>query len=90
MMIVRLSSRGRIVIPKNVRDRLGLRAGDALTVCCAGDEIRCRRAAPLPATRVGAVAGMLHGAVRATLGDAATEARIGAALVAADRAKESK
>jgi len=37
---------GRVVIPKTVRDRLGLRAGDALELQSEGDSVRLRPARP--------------------------------------------
>ncbi|WP_411845247.1 AbrB/MazE/SpoVT family DNA-binding domain-containing protein [Roseibacillus persicicus] len=35
---------GRLVVPKGVRDRLGLRAGDQLTMEVVGDRIELERA----------------------------------------------
>lgn len=38
-MVVRLSTKGQIVIPKEVRDRLGLEPGAEFTVSLEGDRI---------------------------------------------------
>jgi AbrB family looped-hinge helix DNA binding protein len=38
MLKVRLSSRGQLALPKEVRDQLGLDEGDCLTVRVQGDE----------------------------------------------------
>ncbi len=41
--IIRIGSRGQIVIPAAVRRRLGIRAGDRLTLVQSGDQIVLRR-----------------------------------------------
>ncbi len=43
MHTVRLSSGGRIVIPKAIRDRLGIHAGDELDVMVVRGAIQLRR-----------------------------------------------
>jgi AbrB family looped-hinge helix DNA binding protein len=43
MLKVRLSSRGQLALPKEVRDQLGLSEGTALTVRVEGDEVILRK-----------------------------------------------
>jgi len=45
MLRARLSSNGRITIPKTVRERLGFAEGDRLAVRVEGDEVILRKAA---------------------------------------------
>jgi AbrB family looped-hinge helix DNA binding protein len=40
--LARLSTRGRLVIPKDVRDRMGIKAGDVLSVQDQGDVVIVR------------------------------------------------
>ncbi len=42
----KLSGKGQIVIPKDVRDRMGLEIGDAFEVFERGDELVLRRGKP--------------------------------------------
>jgi AbrB family looped-hinge helix DNA binding protein len=44
MLKARLSSRGRLALPKQVRDQLGLAEGDCLCVRVEGDEVILRKA----------------------------------------------
>ncbi len=46
MLKARLSSRGQLAIPKEVRDQLGLGEGTCLTVRVEGDEVILRKAVP--------------------------------------------
>ena len=43
MLKVRLSSRGQLALPKEVRDQLGLSEGSSLTVRVEGDEVILRK-----------------------------------------------
>ena len=45
--IVKISSKGQITIPKELRDRLGLKAGDYLLVRAEGNEIKLRKIEPI-------------------------------------------
>ena len=42
-MRTKLSAKGQIVIPKSVRERMGLAIGDAFEVLARGDELVLRR-----------------------------------------------
>jgi len=44
MLKARLSSRGQLALPKEVRDQLGLGEGTCLTVRVEGDEVILRKA----------------------------------------------
>src|ERR1035441_7344064 len=44
MLKAHLSSRGRLALPKQVRDQLGLGEGDCLSVLVEGDEVILRKA----------------------------------------------
>ncbi|HMD98637.1 MAG TPA: AbrB/MazE/SpoVT family DNA-binding domain-containing protein [Terriglobia bacterium] len=44
MLSSRVSSRGQLVLPKEVREQLGLGEGDRLTVRVEGDEVILRKA----------------------------------------------
>ncbi len=45
--IVKVSSKGQVVIPRNVRARLGLKAGDYLLIELEGDEVKLRKIKPI-------------------------------------------
>lgn len=47
MVAGRLTSKGQITIPKEVRDRMGLKAGDKVEFFEEGDRTVVRRAVPL-------------------------------------------
>ena len=42
-LLVRLTSKGQMTIPQSVRENLGLKAGDYLTVLVDGDEVRLKK-----------------------------------------------
>ena len=44
MATTKVSERGQVVIPKAIRDKLGIRRGQMLEVDVAGDAIRMRQA----------------------------------------------
>lgn len=45
--LVRLTSKGQMTIPQSVREALGLKAGDYLTVLVEEDEIRLKKVQPV-------------------------------------------
>ena len=45
--IVKMSSKGQIVIPRDVRDKLGLNAGDYILIELDGYEVRLRKIKPI-------------------------------------------
>ena len=47
MSIVKVSSKGQVVIPKELRTKLGLKAGDYLLVELEGDEVKLRKIQPI-------------------------------------------
>ncbi|EDP74658.1 AbrB/MazE/SpoVT family DNA-binding domain-containing protein [Hydrogenivirga sp. 128-5-R1-1] len=55
--VVKISPRGRITIPKELRDRLGLKAGDYLLIRTEGDKVKLRKIEPIEK-----FAGILKGA----------------------------
>lgn len=57
---VTLSTKGQVVVPKAVRDRLGWRAGSRLEVEIRGDEVVLRVGSELPVTRVEDLYGCLR------------------------------
>lgn len=65
MDVTRLSSRGQVVVPKAVRDRLGLIAGQPLVVETEGEHLVLR---PLPADNGAAPAPPAREAWRALRG----------------------
>lgn len=59
MATTRLSSKGQLIIPKEVRDRHGWRAGTELEVEDQGGVVVLRRKKPWPPTRIEDVSGCL-------------------------------
>jgi AbrB family looped-hinge helix DNA binding protein len=59
MATTRLSSKGQLIIPKEVRDRHGWRAGTELEVEDQGGVVVLRRKKPWPPTRIEDVSGSL-------------------------------
>ncbi len=83
---VKVSSRGRIVIPKRLREAHGIGSGDQLTVSSVGDELRLKPLSAVAPTTLGEVAGMLHRPGMKRVSDDEIEARIGRQLLAEDEA----
>ncbi|MGD0048249.1 MAG: AbrB/MazE/SpoVT family DNA-binding domain-containing protein [Bryobacteraceae bacterium] len=46
-MVSKITSKGQITLPKKVRDKLGVRAGDYLAYEVAGNTVKLRKAQPL-------------------------------------------
>ena len=45
--IVKMSSKGQVVIPRDVRNKLGLKAGDYLLMELDGNEVKLRKIEPI-------------------------------------------
>jgi AbrB family looped-hinge helix DNA binding protein len=81
-----LSSKGQLVIPKQVRQQAKVAAGDAFVVRYQDGEIHLRPVARTSGTTVDDVAGCLASASRKPMSDAQVEAAIKARLKAEDAA----
>ena len=79
-----LSSKGQLVIPKQVRQLANIAAGDAFQVLYLDGEIRLRPMARTKSTTVDEVAGILASSNRKPLSEAQVEAAIKARLKAED------
>jgi AbrB family looped-hinge helix DNA binding protein len=77
---VRLSSKGQVIIPKEIRERHGWRAGMELEVVDQGDAVIVRVARSFPRTTVDEVRGCLK-----YRGSAQTIERMDAAVLAEAR-----
>ena len=85
MQTITLSAKGQLVIPKAMRDRLGLKAGSRLAASLRDGELRLHPlTAPAGGQLVVARAGLLHKAGRKKLSAAEEALRI-AALLAESR-----
>lgn len=80
MATVTLSSKGQLVIPKAMRKRAQLEAGDVFAVSLVAGEIRLKPVAPATVTTLDQVAGCLARPGRKRLTDAQAKAAIGARL----------
>jgi antitoxin PrlF len=45
-MTSKITSKGQVTIPKEIRDKLGIRAGDSLLYEVEGNSVRVRKAKP--------------------------------------------
>lgn len=86
METVKLSSKGQIVIPKEIRESRHLAAGTEFIVSFIGNEIRLMPVPVFPRTRVEDVAGALAKPDRKRLTEEETEMRIAQMLQEADEA----
>jgi len=86
MQTVKLSSKGQIVIPKQIRQAQHLAAGTEFLVSCVEGEIRLAPAPAFPKTRVEDGLGMLAKKGRRRLSDEETRGAVGAMLKARDEA----
>ncbi len=86
MNTVKLSTKGQIVIPKEIRKAVHLVAGMELTVVLIGDEIRIRPTSALPRISVEEAAGCLHRPRRKLVEEEEVQQAIGELLKAQDDA----
>jgi len=89
MQTVKLSTKGQIVIPRDIRKASHLVAGMEFSVELVGDEIRIRPVPRLRKTTTEEVAGCLHNALHHPLNDEETEQAIGAMLQSEDESTKS-
>lgn len=88
METVKLSSKGQIVIPKEIRESRHLAAGTEFIVSFLGDEIRLLPVPVFPRTRVEEAAGALAQSGRRKLTEEETESSIARMLLEADEASK--
>ena len=81
-----LSSKGQLVIPKQVRQQAKVAAGDAFVVRYQDGEIHLRPVVRISGTTIDDVAGCLASASRKPMSDAQAEVAIKARLKAEDAA----
>ena len=86
METVKLSSKGQIVIPKEIRESRHLAAGTEFIVSFLGDEIRLMPVPVFPRTKVEDVAGALAMPGRKRLTDEETDRAIAQMLQKVDEA----
>lgn len=86
METVKLSSKGRIVIPKEIREAQHFSVGTEFIVTFVGNEIRLKPVPVFTPTRVREVAGALAKPSRKPLGTKATSEAIGRMLMEVDEA----
>ena len=58
--LARITARGRITIPKRIREAAGLRQGDVLTFELVGDQLQVRKVTKTADEHLHAVAGTMH------------------------------
>ena len=88
METVKLSSKGQIVIPKEIREAQHFAVGTEFIVAFVGNEIRLKPVPAFAPTRVKEVAGALAKSSRKPLGAKATSEAIGRMLMEADEASK--
>lgn len=86
METVRLSTKGQIVIPKDIRESHHLAAGTEFVIAFVGNEIRLKPIPVFPTIRVEEGMGALARKGRKPLSDEETGFAIGEMLKEADRA----
>ena len=59
MQVIKLSSKGQVVVPKSIRDRYNWNTGQELSVIDMGDGIVLKPAQPFKPTTIDQVAGRL-------------------------------
>ena len=86
METVKLSTKGQLVIPKEIRKAHHLAVGTEFVVSFVGDEIRLTPLPMFPRTTVAAAAGLLAKRVKKGLSETKTRASISKILKARDAA----
>ena len=89
METVKLSTKGQLVIPKEIRDAHHLAAGTEFAVSFVGDEIRLTPLPMFPRTTVAAAAGLLAKRGQKHMDEQKTRASIRKTLKARDAATRS-
>ncbi len=89
METVKLSTKGQLVIPKEIRKAHHLAVGTEFVVSFVGDEIRLTPLPMFPRTTVADAAGLLAKRGRKGLNEEKTRASISKALKARDAATRS-
>lgn len=89
MQTITVSSKGQLVIPKQVRELANIATGDELQVHYLNGEIRLRPVVPHRASTVDQVAGCLASAGRKLVSDTQVRSAIRARLKAQDDASLS-
>lgn len=89
METVKLSTKGQLVIPKEIRQAHHLAVGTEFVVSFVGDEIRLTPLPMFPRTTVADAAGLLAQRGRKGMSEAKTRTSISKALKARDAATRS-
>ena len=89
METVKLSTKGQLVIPREIRKAHHLAVGTEFVVSFVGDEIRLTPLPMFPRTTVTAAAGLLAKRGRKGISEAKARARISKTLKARDAATRS-
>jgi AbrB family looped-hinge helix DNA binding protein len=90
METVRVSSKGQIVIPKQLRAAFDIVPGTQFVISAEGDEIRLRPAPVFARTRAADGLGLLAKSGRKKLSDEEIKQRIAKSLLRRDRATKRK
>jgi AbrB family looped-hinge helix DNA binding protein len=90
METVKVSSKGQIVIPKELRDAFDIVPGTQFVISADGDEIRLRPAPAFTRTRAADGLGLLARKGRGQLSDEEVQRRIAAQLGKRDRATKTR
>jgi AbrB family looped-hinge helix DNA binding protein len=90
METVRVSSKGQIVIPKELRDAFDIVPGTQFVISADGDEIRLRPAPAFARTRAADGLGLLARKGRGKLADEEAQRRIAAQLGKRDRGTKTR
>lgn len=89
MDTVKMSSKGQLVIPKEVRDEHHLAAGMEFLVQFVGDEIRLKPVPLFPATTVAQGARLLQKPKRRLMSEAETQQAISRLILESDKATKA-